>query len=302
MKTNVYEMITEKLIKKMENPTEWKKPFYLRGAASAITKKNYRGVNQFILSIEAAYQGFSSPFWMTAKQANSLGAKIRKGEKSTQIIYYIIFYKDSLSGKTMTEEEYRKKYDRFPSEEEVVNAFPRYYNVFNLNQIEGLQDDFIQSLQVAKTMTKIQSAEEFLSSFSENITFNPAEGAFYNKIRDFVSLPPMQQFISESAFYSVAFHELIHWTGHESRLNRPSGNFGSDVYAVEELIAETGAAFLCQSHGFESDLDQHGAYLKSWADCLKKSPKELFSIVPKAQEAAEYLLQVAEKRKELQNC
>ncbi len=301
MNTNVYELVAEKLIKSIENAENWKQPFSLRPSASAVTKKHYRGVNHFLLAVEAAEKGFSSSFWLTMKQANDLGAKIKKGSKSTQIVYYMVFYQDSLSGKTMSEEQYFKQYGSYPASENICKTFPRYYNIFNIDQVQGLPEEFLATIKEQR-VEKNMYGEEFLSKISAKIESGSGQAAFYNKSKDLICLPPIDNFINGSAYYNVAFHELIHWTGHQSRLNRPFGKFGDEIYAIEELIAETGAAFLCESLDLRSDFNQHGGYLQSWLKCLKKDAKHLFTIIPKAQTAAEYLLEVATKKMELQTC
>lgn len=299
MRKDVFKAVGEKLIASIENCEKWKQPFSFRLSASAVTGKNYRGVNLFILAIAGAEKGYRSPFWLTWKQSNDLGARVRKGEKSTAIVYYLISYIDPATGGYLTREQFLAKYGSIPDFSIESRCFPRMHNVFNIEQIEGLSDDFLASLKHGENC-KIETGEEFINSIAATIIPGLGDKAYYDQKNDTICLPPIDCFIDSPSYYHVAFHELIHWTGHPQRLNRVKGKvFGDEAYAMEELVAETGAAFLCQSLNMENNFDMHGGYLKSWLKSLKKDANQLFSVFPKAQEAAEYLLKIAGEKREI---
>lgn len=271
MANKVAEMITDKIIDALEKGVApWRKPWKTapaQFAANFITKKSYRGINQFLLSMS----GFSSPFWLTYKQAAELGGNVRKGEKGTPIIYV----------GSVKDEQDETKY-----------TFLRYFTVFNTDQCEGL-DKHLPVAPVVATHNKIEAAEALVERYSDKPAVTRANAAWYRPSTDIVGLPLLSEFESADTYYSTLFHEFAHSTGHESRLNRegvagaPTG-FGSELYGKEELVAELTAAFLCAESGIDN-IPASASYCKSWITTLKGDPKLVISAAAAAQRAFEYI-------------
>ncbi len=279
----VEEVITARIIEKLEQGTvPWHKPWaggeYPK---NLITKKEYRGVNVFILSA----MGFSSPYWVSFKQAQELGGAVRKGEKGCPVVFWKWLQKKDDDG-NITE-------DKFP--------MLRYYTVFNVGQVEGIDEEKIPALAIKyNDLEKIEQCETVVMAMPKRpkILHNEQQ-AYYTPSRDFVNMPKMNSFDSAEEYYSTLFHELTHSTGHEIRLNRKgfgAGDgvwsvFGSAPYAKEELIAEMGAAFLCGHCQIENKtINNSAAYIKSWLRKLKDDKKMVIMAAAQAQRAADFIL------------
>ena len=166
----------------------------------------------------------------------------------------------------------------------------REYTVFNVAQCDDLPDSIKtgKPMRVRNPDTCDDLADEFLRSTGADIREGHGE-AYYVPSQDFISMPAFQAFKGADHFYSTALHELTHWTGHKSRLDRDLRNrFGSRQYAAEELVAELGAAFLCAEFGFDGDV-RHAGYIATWIDLLKSDKRAFFTACSKAQAAADYL-------------
>jgi antirestriction protein ArdC len=167
----------------------------------------------------------------------------------------------------------------------------REYTVFNVDQCDGLPDSVRagKPMRVRNPDTRDSVADEFLQATRADIREGQGE-AYYAAGRDFISMPAFAACKGTDHFYNVIFHELTHWTGHKSRLDRDlKTRFGSHAYAAEELVAELGAAFLCAEFGFDGDLWNAG-YIASWIEVLKGDKRAFFTACSKAAKAAEYLL------------
>jgi antirestriction protein ArdC len=269
----VEQIITEKFIEALENGcVPWQKPW--KGGScpkNIVTKKTYRGINLFLLSL----MPYSSPYWMTFKQAKDKGGQVRKGEKSTLVVFWTMF----------------KREDKKTGDEKTIPML-RYYRVFNLEQVDGIdapEDESFQPLD----FQPLAEAESMISNYCEResleIKFEQSR-AFYSPSLDYVNMPSKESFISEDYYYSVCFHELAHSTGHSSRLNRlEPASFGSDPYGKEELIAELASAFVCADLGIDNTFENSAAYLNSWIKTLKGDPKMLISASSKAKKAFDCL-------------
>ena len=166
----------------------------------------------------------------------------------------------------------------------------REYTVFNVDQCENLPESVraARPTRVRNPDTRDALADEFLQSIGADIREGHGE-AYYAPTDDFISMPSFEAFKGADHFYNVVFHELTHWTGHASRLDRDLKNrFGSRCYAAEELVAELGAAFLCAEFGFDGDVRSAG-YIATWIDLLKADPRAFFTACSKASKAADYL-------------
>ncbi len=283
MKRNIAEEITSRILADLEKGVApWEKPWKntkrIFFPINASTKKPYRGINVFVLLEETLRKGFSTPAWMTYRQASDLGGNVRKGERGTDVVFY------SRLNKTAK----RQKDDEVLVEEQVYWLL-RNYTVFNLDQIEGL--DHLKPMEQAKEpFQSIQEAESILTGTGAKIFHLPMNKAFFDSKEDHIVLPFREDFKSPEAYYGIALHELTHWTGHPSRLNRDLGKrFGDQAYAFEELVAEMGAAFLCGSIGLPY-ATRHSDYIGDWIRVLKDHQRAVFTAASKAQQAMDFIL------------
>jgi len=274
---SVYEIVTEKIIKQLESGVApWRKPWTCQTPANLITQKEYRGLNVFTL----ASQGFPSRFWLTFNQATNLGAKIRKGEKSSPVIFWNV----GEDRETITPDGAKKTLRSF---------LLRYYSVFNLVQTEGI-DLPASVLQETRTNNSIETCEKIVANMPNPPAFEQSDKAWYSPNSDTVGMPARGLFHSSEEYYSTLFHELAHSTGHAKRLHRDNFDnpvsFGSDSYSKEELIAEMTAAMLCGIAGIEQKtLENSAAYLKTWIARLKSDSRLLVSAASHAQKAADFV-------------
>ena len=304
-KKDIYEMITNRVIKKLEEGVvPWKKPwkvqrtsggFYESAQKNIITKKSYRGFNVMLLEM----MGFESPYWMTFNQAKKLGGKVMKGEKGTPIVYWspiLIDDKDNLDPKTGK-----------PKKKKVLLL--KYYTVFNLEQVEGVDAPKVEAPKVEEKVEElpefetIELAEKIVAEFKTMPSYRHAGSrAFYSPSEDRIQVPNKEDFDSNEEYYSTLFHEMIHATGHQSRLNREGVTnptyFGSHEYSKEELVAEFGNCFLCAECGIENTFDNSAAYIQNWLQALKDDKKLLISASGLAKKAAQYILNIEDEYKE----
>jgi antirestriction protein ArdC len=269
---SVYDIVTERILSELERGVvPWRKPWHTLPPAKLVSKKHYRGINFFLLSLA----GYGSQYWLTYRQAQALGGNVRKGEHGTKIVFW--------------------KFDKYETEtaegeaEERKSAFLRYYVVFNLEQTEGLK-----ALLTLPPARPIESAEAIVASMPNPPVLEQGSRAAYTPSRDAVTMPSRTAFQSQAEYYSTLFHELTHSTGHAKRLAREGFDkpqlFGSESYSREELIAEMGSAMLCGVAGIEqSTVANSAAYLKSWTARLKGDSKLVVSAASAAQKAADYI-------------
>lgn len=265
---NVYEIVTEKIIKELENGTiPWSRPWGIEGAPINFTsKKEYRGINTFLLAMARR----STPYWLTLKQANALDGSVKAGEKGSPIVYFQWI------------------------EKEDGEEFPllKYYTVFNADQIRGIEFPKI----AARVFNPIESAETVVTGMPKRPEIIHAEPrAYYRPSTDIINMPKKELFTSEHGYYSTLFHELAHSTGHASRLDRhfkdgADCHFGSATYAKEELVAEMSNAFLCATVGIDNEIQNNAAYIASWLKALKNDRKMAVVAAAQAQKVADFIL------------
>lgn len=273
MQNTAYEKITAQFIEALNNGIiPWKKPFISN--ANFVTRKEYQGIN----SLATACRDFSCPYWVTFKQANDLGGKIKKGERGTIIAYWQS--KERVVENDLGEEEIKKGF------------LLRYSTVFNLEQTEGI------AWEVSGDGKTTMNAEAIVSNYlnAPEIIFED-DKAFYSPLRDIVNMPKRQKFVSHEEYYCTLFHELIHSTGHLSRLDRKElcsmNFFGDHSYSKEELVAEIGASFLCHEAGIlKVTMANSEAYIAGWAHALGNDPKMILEAAAKARKAVDYILGV----------
>jgi len=275
--SSVYEIITDRIIKQLESGVApWRKPWTCHTPANLITQKEYRGLNVFTL----ASQGFASRFWLTFNQATKLGGRIRKGEKSSPVIFWTVGDEQEATTPDGRRESSRP-------------FLLRYYNVFNFSQTEGI-DIPASLLQEARANNPIETCDQIVTNMPNPPTFQQSDKAWYSPSNDVVGMPAHGLFHSSEEFYAIEFHELAHSTGHPQRLHRENfdnpAHFGSESYSKEELIAEMTAAMLCGIAGIEQKtLENSAAYLKTWIERLKSDSRLLVSAASQAQKAADFI-------------
>ena len=274
---SVYEIITEKIIKQLESGVApWRKPWTCQTPANLLTQKEYRGLNVFTL----ASQGFPSRFWLTYNQATKLGGRIRKGEKSSPVIFWNIGDEQETTAQDGAKETSRP-------------FLLRYYSVFNLSQTERI-DVPASLLEDTRTNDPIEACEHIVTNMPDPPVFEQSDKAWYSPSKDAVGIPARGLFLSSEEYYATQFHELAHSTGHAKRLHRENFDnpvsYGSESYSKEELIAEMTAAMLCGIAGVEQKtLENSAAYLKTWIARLKSDSRLLVSAASQAQRAADFI-------------
>lgn len=293
-KPDVYERITAQIVTQLENGVRpWLKPWNAEHAAGRITRPlrhnglPYQGINVVMLWWAAVERGFAAPIWMTFKQAKTLGASVRKGEKGNLVVYA------STVTRTETDEETGE-------EEERDIPFMKGYTVFNVEQIEGLPDHFYApAAPRLDPVQRIEYAEAFFAATGAEIRHGGNQ-AYYAVHKDYVQMPPFETFRDAESYVATLAHETTHWTRHPSRLNRDFGRkrWGDEGYAMEELVAELGSAFLAADLDLTPEpREDHAAYIGSWLKVLKSEKRAIFTAASHAQRAADYLhgLQVAKR-------
>lgn len=293
-KENVYRVVTDRIIAQLEaGVPPWKKSWHTPSGTyqgfpkNLISGKEYRGGNIFLL----AASGFTSPFWLTFKQAVAIGAKVRKGERGTPIVYW-------LKRERSTDQD---------SETGSPRRFmvPLYSYVFNAEQCQDFPPDALPSLSGEGPISPLPACQALVEAMpAPPRIIHSGYEASYTCSQDLVRMPPRSLFDSPAHYYSTLFHELIHSTGHPSRLDRDmSGAFGSAPYAREELVAELGAAMLCGvAGGIEpvkvetivdgepTLLESTASYLSYWIKTLNDEPQAFMRAAGRAQRAADFVL------------
>ena len=280
MAKSVYEMVTERIINQLEKGiVPWRKPWtgIKGGAYNRISKKSYSLLNQMLLKYEGEYA--------TYNQWESLGGHVRKGEKSEIVVFWKIQPIEE------TKEDGTKETKHIP--------ILRYFNVFHISQVEGVEPLTKDDL---KSIEPIEKAENVLHDYwsREGIEVKHTGGdeAYYSPSRDLIRLPLFDQFTDANEYYSTAFHESIHSTMKESRCNRAEDRkgkivaFGSEDYSKEELIAEIGSASLMNIIGIETSktFQNSSAYIQGWLSKLRNDVKFIVSASSKAEKAVNYIL------------
>lgn len=280
---DLYQTVTDQIVAMLEaGVVPWRSPILGRSKAghpkNLNTAKQYRGVNVFLLAFTAYAKGYGSSYWLTFNQAKDRGGNVRKGEKSSLVVFW-------------------KQYDTTDKQTGEAVRVPvlRYYNVFNAEQVEGIEiPDAVKYEPI--DFRPIDEAEKIASGYAGGpvVTHDGGQQAFYRPATDTVHLPEQTRFASVEEYYSTLFHELSHSTGHSTRLDREIDStpkpFGSPDYGKEELIAEMSAAFLCSHAGIEpAVIGNQAAYLAGWLKQLKSDKKLVISAAGKAQRAADWI-------------
>lgn len=278
------ETITAAIVERLEAGTRpWVQPWTGASVSRPLRACGtpYQGINVLWLWMAAEAAGHSSPFWMTYRQAQMLGAQVRKGERGTVAIFYRAYQADDADEGDETEG---------PRTRRVLKSF----TVFNACQIDGLPSRFFPEPRPLPPPTeRDHGLDDFFAAVPARIRHSGAE-AFYSPVVDQVTMPEPGLFRDLDHYRATLAHELSHWTGHESRLARQmGGRFGTEAYAMEELVAELSSAMLGAELGLPVDhLDHHASYLASWLKVLKSDSRAILTVAAKAEAAASLLLRL----------
>ena len=276
---NVYQIVTGRIIKELEKGLiPWRKPWIdirlQSGAYNRVSKKPYSLMNQMLLGLEGEYA--------TYKQWNALGGTLKENARSEIVVFWKM--------QVIQEEKENGEI------EEKQIPFLRYYRVFHISQIDGIEPLPKPEIpQVEGIKAGDQLIEEYASREKIQIKETISNEAFYNPRKDMIVIPQKGQFQEINEFYSTIFHEMVHSTGHSTRLNRDSmgkASFGTNLYSREELVAETGSAMLMNIVGIETPgtFNNSAAYIQSWITHLQQDEKLIVTASAKAEKAVRYIL------------
>lgn len=281
------ETITAAIVERLEAGTRpWVQPWTGASVSRPLRACGtpYQGINVLWLWMAAEAAGHSSPFWMTYRQSQVLGGQVRRGERGTVAIFYRAYQAEEVDeGDEPAGQRTRR----------VLKSF----TVFNACQIDGLPSRFFREPRPLPPLTQRDNAlDRFFAAIPARIRHCGAE-AFYSPTLDRVTMTEPGLFRDLDHYRATLAHELSHWTGHESRLaRRMSGRFGSEAYAMEELVAELSSAILGAELGLPMDhLDHHASYLASWLKVLKADSRAILTVTAKAEEAASLLLRLGRR-------
>lgn len=304
-RNNVYQMVADKIVEQLEKGViAWCKPWrrvagasstgLFGGAINYCSRKEYSLLNQMLLMKEGE--------WLSFKQIQDLGGRIKKGEKAS----FVVFFKQLV----LEDEKEQETQQENEGQEKVVRTIPilRYYNVWHIDQTEGIESK-TQVTEPEQTQPEpeaqpeletIAEAERIIAAYVERAALKfqndkPSNEAYYSPVTDEVVVPMRQQYEEIAEYYSTTFHELTHSTGAAKRLNRREGMRGmngNDAYSREELVAEMGAAMLCNVTGVdcETAFDNSVAYIKGWSRKIKNDPKMFVIAAGQAEKAARYIM------------
>lgn len=281
--------VTDEIIAQLEKGSvPWVQPWDCRHAAiglpyNAASRRRYSGINILNLWNAAASRGFSGQGFLTFRQAAELGGTVRRGERGTAIVYARRVPGNGKGSRTVDQEE------------ESARGFSvlRTFTVFSTDQCEGLPEQITIRPEAATGDAILPEAAALIAATGADFRIG-GPNAFYDPIRDFVAVPLPEVFHEAINWHRTAFHELAHWTGHRSRLNRDqSGAFGSAAYGQEELVAEMAGAFVCAALGIRPTV-RHADYIGSWLAILKEDRRAILRAASAASRASDYLLALAD--------
>jgi antirestriction protein ArdC len=278
---NLHSEITSRILTALHAGTvPWRKPWSQAASGgmpcNAVSGRAYSGANVVLCWLTAQERGYTSPRWLTFKQAIEAGGAVRKGEKGTTVIFVSTFAKANDAG-------------------ELRNVpFLKSFTVFNVAQCDGLPAHVTGAKPVAARNPDERDAiaEAFAGATGATIHHSGAQ-AYYRRATDSVTMPAFTAFDNSAAYYGTLFHELTHWTGAEHRLNRDMGKrFGDASYSAEELVAELGSAFLCAEFQFDRE-ENNAAYIAHWIKFLTEHEKAFVAAASAASKAVEHMRDLA---------
>lgn len=290
-KKNICERITEKFLTALkEGRPPWVKPWNAEAGfpVNATTEAQYQGTNIVMLWMSATANGFASDRWLTFRQARKAGGHVRRGEKSTPGIYCREKLVDKkVAGEVVVDANGEPVKTKF--------VFFRAFSLFNVEQCDDLPEEVVQGKNPTASLPldeKFQAADRLVEDHAIVIQ-RGGHVACYDSVRNRIHLPNSGTFDSTENYYSTLLHEVVHWSGHEDRLNRPGianrSSRGSKDYAFEELVAEIGSAFMCAEFGITGEL-RHEEYVNEWCKILSNDANAVVSASSQAWQARNYLL------------
>ena len=292
-KVDLYQQVTNRIITHLEKgEIPWRKTWSGYGLARNLaTNHIYTGINMILMNCLP----YPIPYYMSFKQVQEKGGRIKQGAKAELIFYFNILFKDKADN-TISKEQ-ASILERQGAEVKVLK-YLKYYNVFNIKDIEGIE--YASPDITLQPHEKLERCENIILNMpnAPEMIHQDLSQAYYNKVHDFVNMPEIGQFQSPEEYYVTFFHELAHATGHQKRLNRPgiteSEKFGDKKYSEEELIAEMAASFLSAQVSIDYDpiIENTAAYLQGWLKVLKEDKMFIFKVAAEAQKAADYVLGV----------
>jgi antirestriction protein ArdC len=282
---DVYTRIRDQILEQLERGVRpWLQPWNSSVSGAPICRPvrasgdSYTGVNVLVLYMAADLHGYNLPTWMTYKQARAMGAFVRRGERGTRVTYVGRYTKTEINDDG--------------DEIECEIPFLREYTVFNACQINGLPVRFYLREKTPKALpARIAAADRFFAN-TRAVIRNGGDIAYYSIKHDYIQMPPFQAFPDGESYSATLAHELTHWTRHPERLNRDFGRkrWGDAGYAMEELVAELGASFLCVDLQITPELrEDHASYIDSWIDVLSRDKRAIFTAASHASNAVNYL-------------
>ena len=283
--TDIYTIVTNRIIEHLEKGViPWRQTWTNAGLPkNLITGKNYRGINVWLLNS----LGCSQNYFLSFKQVNDLGGSVKKGEKAQEVVFW----------------KWMERKNKETGEKEKVPLL-RYYKVFNIDQCSDIPIEKLPPV-VERNNNPLETCEEIISEMPKRPDIRYKEHrAYYNRMHDFVNMPKIETFENSEEYYSTLFHELVHSTGHNERLNRKelleSKGMRSKDYAAEELTAEMGATYLKSCAGIPIEqLENNAAYIQGWLERLKNDKRFIVHASVQAQKATDYILNIKKEEKEL---
>lgn len=279
MARNLHAEITARIVSRLKaGEIPWRQRWSTSGSGAmprnAVTGRAYSGANVPLLWCTSQERGYEEARWLTFKQALDAGGNVRKGEKGTTVVFVSAIER---------EDEETGKLARIP--------FLKAFTVFNVAQCDGLPANIQPAAAAINPDARDAIAEEFIRSTGATITHGEAR-AYFSRSQDRINLPRFEAFAAADLYYATAFHELTHWTGHESRLDRGFGKrFDDCAYSVEELVAELGSAFVCAEFGYDNQpmVDDHAAYIAHYIKFLEENEKAFVAAASAASRAVDYM-------------
>ena len=283
----IYREITDKIIRDFENGiVPWVKPWksgagfsLLTLPQNALTMRNYSGINILLLWAALDGRGFANSKWLTFKQALAMGGAVRKGESGTHIYF---------ADKFVPEKEKQRAQDEGTDPASI--HFLKRYTVFNVAQCDGLPEALNVVREPLPDCEIVPHAEALIAATGADFRVG-GDQAFYVPSEDFIRIPHQSSFVDQINYYRTAFHELGHWTGHKTRLDRNlTTKHGTADYAREELVAELATAFVCASLGIIPTV-RHADYIGNWLQVLKEDARAIVKAASLASKASDFILQ-----------